>query len=129
MTTQAEKMTIAEYVARYGGCSVSQATMRTQDLIPALLDVLMAQDRDAYDRLMRENPDVKAWWENPTPHVIPYYHNEWDEIPDDKRDDFEWFLSEELWPAMDALAPDGYYFGASEGDGSDYGYWPCEEGW
>jgi len=31
---------------------------------------------------------------------------------------------------MDALneyAPDGYYFGAIEGDGSDFGFWAIED--
>lgn len=32
-----------------------------------------------------------------------------------------------LFDALDEYAPDGYYFGAIEGDGSDYGYWPLEE--
>lgn len=33
----------------------------------------------------------------------------------------------ELMDILDSYAPNGYYFGAHEGDGSDYGFWECEE--
>lgn len=27
--------------------------------------------------------------------------------------------------ALDAICPEGTYFGTLEGDGSDFGFWPC----
>ncbi len=33
----------------------------------------------------------------------------------------------ELFDIADKYAPDGYYFGAHPDDGSDFGYWKCEE--
>ena len=35
---------------------------------------------------------------------------------------------EDLFNAMKTIAPKGYYFGATEGDGSDFGFWEiCPE--
>ncbi len=33
---------------------------------------------------------------------------------------------EALFDLLSDLAPEGYYFGANEGDGSDYGFWRIE---
>jgi hypothetical protein len=38
------------------------------------------------------------------------------------------YIVEELFDALNTFAPEGYYFGANEGDGSDFGYWPVGEG-
>ena len=88
------------------GDTLIRATMRPQDLIPALMDAI--RDTPEYVQLI---------------HVIP--HHVWE---DD--DDVWWggefcsyFLNEQLWDVVDSYAPDGYYFGCTEGDSSDYGYW------
>ena len=36
-------------------------------------------------------------------------------------------FNEELMSLMNDYAPEGYYFGAHEGDGSDFGVWPIED--
>jgi hypothetical protein len=33
----------------------------------------------------------------------------------------------DMMDALNDLAPAGYYFGAHEGDGSDFGFWPLSE--
>jgi hypothetical protein len=45
----------------------------------------------------------------------------------DANETVSWILNEDIWDYMNSIAPEGMYFGASEGDGSDYGYWFSEE--
>lgn len=41
----------------------------------------------------------------------------------------EQYMWEDLFKALEGLAPSGMYFGAHEGDGSDFGFWyDTEEG-
>lgn len=42
-------------------------------------------------------------------------------------DDSYWIVNESLPDALSQLAPEGYYFGTSDGDGSDIGFWPMPE--
>ena len=96
--------------------TVISGTMRPQDLVPALMEVLSAYDPDAHKRMVMDSP---------TP-VVPL------EAMDDDRhewwasDDARYFL-EDLFNALNQVAPDNVYFGAHPGDGSDYGFWPIDE--
>jgi len=99
----------------YAG-TVSHGTMRPQDLIPAFLDCLADVWPEAYEGYMVY----------PFPPVPSYVM--------DEGDDSEWWTSddagyrlESLFDQLDEAAPEGYYFGAHEGDGSDYGFWTIEE--
>jgi hypothetical protein len=98
--------------------SVSWGTMREEDLIPTFLSVIESCDHDEVDDLSKEwrrlqvlkselsdtDPDPKY----PTLQIM---------------ESVSIFLNEGLWGAMEDLAPDGCYFGANEGDGSDFGFW------
>ncbi len=91
--------------------SFSHGTLRPQDLIPALLDALAQVHPEAYAQLMlapfgpvpahAQEDDGAAWWTDEAPHTV-----------------------ESLIDALNEVAPDGYYFGAHPGDGSDFGFWP-----
>ena len=87
--------------------SVSHGTMRSEDLIPAFLDVLKQYAPDNYDAYVKANPEV---------------------LDLDGMDDetLSWVV-EELFDELDKIAPEGTYFGAHPGDGSDYGFWSVEE--
>lgn len=93
--------------------SVSEGTMREEDLIPAFWEVLEATDPERAKELQEEHDEVVV--------ILTL-----DEPTQDQADQVVWFLSENLWIAMEDMAPEGYYFGAHEGDGSDYGYWSVE---
>ncbi|GED41217.1 hypothetical protein [Cobetia marina] len=92
--------------------TISQGTLRRQDLIPTFLTALADYDSAAYEQLTAQ----------PFPPIPSYVQ--------DEGDDSEWwdsedagFLLEELTTALENAAPDGTYFGTHEGDGADFGFW------
>ena len=91
--------------------SVSINTMRREDLIPAFVATLWAIDSTMENPLASRLRGIEANMEQ-----AEYYESE------DSQYDLEW-----LFDILDMYAPDGYYFGAHPGDGSDYGFWAHEE--
>ena len=84
--------------------SVSFGTLRLEDLIPLF-----------YDFLTRHAPEavpVDLAYSGKEVDVDPYFDTE--EAAQDL---------DALFDAMDAVAPDGCYFGALEGDGTAFGFW------
>ena len=96
--------------------SISHGTLRTCDLIPAFLDAVEQFAPAHYEALM-----VQPF------SFIPAYVQ-------DEGEDSEWWNSDEaaekleqLTTILDENAPEGTYFGAHEGDGSDFGFWPLND--
>jgi len=94
--------------------TVIHGTHRSQDLVPAFLDVLREVAPAHYEQIMvapfsippayaQEDPD-SDWWDS---------------------EECQWFL-EELFDTLNEYAPEGCYFGAHPGDGSDFGFWYCD---
>ena len=104
--------------------SVSTATLRPQDLIPAFMDALddVKEDStfepgaDAPERVRRiGNLDSALGSMERRMDDPDYYQSEaadWD---------LEW-----LFEQLNEFAPEGAYFGAHPGDGADFGFWPVE---
>lgn len=96
--------------------SISHSTHRAQDLIPAFLVALSVVWPEAYEGYMvAQFPP------------IPSYVS-------DEGDSSEWwdsedaaYLLQDLFDQLDQAAPDGFYFGAHPGDGSDFGFWKIED--
>ena len=96
--------------------SVIIGTLRSSDLVVAFMDALDALDAVRADHLLAEYGDAVAWALDNTSSIME----------DDEPGDVAWLL-EDLFDALDDLAPDGYYFGTLEGDGSDFGFWPLPD--
>ena len=94
--------------------TVSHGTMRPADLIPAFHDCLEALAPERARELEAEYAGFFA----------PSYSNEsWDDACERMPEDAEELVSS-LMDALEEHAPPFCYFGAIEGDGSDYGFWP-----
>ncbi len=87
--------------------TISHGTMRNEDLIPCFLDELTSLDKDAAGKIEIDFPEYESAEED---------DEFWEETA-------SWML-EALFDALNEHAPAFCYFGALEGDGSDYGFWP-----
>lgn len=92
--------------------SVSWGTMRVEDLIPTFADELES---------LIAAQQGRAEWEG---HARLVAEARAIEDFDSEEAACVW---EALFDALEDFAPEGAYFGAHEGDGSDYGFWPIEE--
>lgn len=97
--------------------TVIRATMRPQDLIPCFLTELRSYDVKAAEKIAADVPHAQIMTDAVT-----------------LDDDHPWWHSEEaseilieLFDALNEHAPEGMYFGAHPGDGSDYGWWGIDE--
>ena len=91
------------------GSSISHATLRDEDLIPAFEEVLDAAGVE-YDRPSAVNMLLLG-----------------QPLTDDELEEAGYYLNETLFDLLDGIAPDGTCFGAHPGDGSDFGFWEVEE--
>ena len=112
--------------------TIIHGTLRSQDLVPALLDALSQINRESYDRIIASIDHAGQW----TPSIIGAACNAGGYMPGlDLCDDHPWWeseecayiLNEDLFNALNECAPYGHYFGAHPGDGSDFGFWPDQD--
>lgn len=90
--------------------TVSEATMRPEDLIPAFTEVLEQYWPEKAKELADEYSDIYAAMDGD------------DDVYLSELDGTDWLL-DSLFDALEEIAPDGFTFGAHPGDGSDYGFW------
>ena len=94
--------------------TIIHGTMRSEDLIPAFCEALTLA-KDNYD------------WQGMTDRGNAYAEYSQliiDAENHDPANDSFMDIIEELCAALNDFAPPYSYFGAFEGDGSDYGFWP-----
>ena len=98
--------------------SISHGTMRECDLIPTFMGVLRDFSPAQAARITDEHGDAFIQ-RCSDPKGLDYSL-----IKEMER---QGYLVEDLFDALDAIAPEGCYFGAHPGDGSDYGFWEADE--
>jgi hypothetical protein len=111
-------VTELERIAKKAGCYiVSEGTLRPVDLIPKYLDALNELAPEACQRAQTPACGFQ---------IVPSYALE------DKS--HEWWGSELAYEALECLteslsehAPEGFEFGANEGDGACFGFWRLED--
>ena len=89
--------------------TISEGTLRTEDLLKAFADELEAI-----------SPNSKVLIKDAR-HVAPYAETNEAESP------LPSILVNDLQNALNELAPPFCYFGALEGDGAQFGFWPDHE--
>ena len=91
--------------------SISHGTMKSEDLLDTFMDYIEIANKERWRELSAR---FQRDWDNEV------------ETTEDGEIFIDYFLNEDVWEVMEELAPDGYYFGAHIGDGSDFGYWRDE---
>lgn len=107
----------SEFMQHYAGQSISHGTMRDVDLIPTFSDVLYQLNRNAAEYLKAQHDKGYA--------VLAVTLDRLAEPNDDGLQAMG-DLTVALFEALERACPEGYTFGAHEGDGSDYGFWAVE---
>ena len=103
--------------------TVSHGTMRPQDLIPQFLRAIAVI---AHAKPAGFNYNHAAALQVAHLHSVPnWVVDEGDSCPWWDEEESGWLL-ETLFEGLASVAPEGYYFGAHPGDGSDYGFWKGE---
>lgn len=87
---------------------VSDGTLKPEDLIPKFLNALK-HDETAHSKFLKDNPEILEI-------------QSWDDVDDETKS----MLVDELTDALNDIAPDGYFFGASDGDGACFGFWAVD---
>lgn len=107
--------TLAESIVADGGCIVSTNTLLATDLVPAFLDTLRGLSTERAEKTEEEYSEI-----------LMVYHSKYvEELTDDGREAVDW-LRESLQTALEEEAPEGFYFGTSEGDGACFGFFAIE---
>jgi hypothetical protein len=101
--------------------SLSWGTLLTEDLIDSFMDFLHAVKHqcciaERVDKIQAELDTLER----------EDYGWRWAYVDAD-REKADWILHEDIGELLNEIAPDGCYFGAHPGDGSDIGFWRSED--
>ncbi len=97
--------------------TVSHGTMRNQDVLPKIMSQLFKEDPQRAREIWNGN---EKFLEALCDERCGIENSWWDSEEATQ-------MSEELFDIMNEYVPEGHYFGAHPGDGSDYGVWANED--
>ena len=107
---------------KYKNQTLSEGTLNPSDLIPDLLFILSKVSPKHYGQIMEDYRDS-------LPHTGKYDIFESDKFQEwieKNPDDASYMLNEDIFYALNDIAPEGTYFGSHPGNGSDIGFWKIE---
>jgi hypothetical protein len=109
--------------------TVSTATLRDSDLLRAMLDTLKQYRPKKYADLIAEGEAVLEKFGDfgYIGYLQAGENLEVDMATPDEMDNIEWLINEDLYDAMNDIAPAGTSYGSHPGDGALFGYWPDED--
>lgn len=94
--------------------TISHGTLLERHLIPTFLSILREHDPENAERLIEDYG--QAFIDRCVDGL------DYSLVGEMERQSY---LLDDLFEALEAIAPDGHYFGAHPGDGSDFGFWPA----
>ena len=104
--------------------SISHGTLRTEDLLSAFISELEWQTaRNGLYFSSPENFGERDKLTNIIGEAQDCFSDDGNTIAEDKEDEASELVNE-IQDALNSFAGPYCYFGAHEGDGSDFGYWP-----
>ena len=89
----------------YAGAVISDGTLLDSDLFSAFISVLEEAD----------------------PAAAKQTQEDWDAAVRDNDDGCKSYIVQEMFDSLNNIAPDGCWFGASEGDGACFGFWTDDD--
>ena len=96
---------------KFKNVTISESTLASDDLLKTFLGFLFDADTQLWNEVIEEWSDV-----------VTDFVNNYPEHDDEQTS----FLIEELFNIFTAIAPEGCYFGSTEGDGACFGFWETE---
>jgi len=104
----------------YVGGTISNTTMRSEDLIPAFISFLnvVAEECEIQGEVNAIEEEITQLEREEVDGYGTYYKDQ---------EQAGLILNEDIWDLMNGIAPEFCYFGAHEGDGACYGFWTSDE--
>jgi hypothetical protein len=105
-------------IRKHQGYILSNGTCNLQHLLPKAYDLIKG-----YNLRTALPKDIEEVFTG-VPSFIEQYHGR-SVVRDDEGASYVW--NESVYNYFNDIAPKGYYFGASEGDGACLGWFKCDE--